>query len=282
MPTSSRRRAQGIVHTAASIALAENQAGVIQFIPAYGVRHGIIRHKQAVGVFVLRCVVLRSHHFRCELIGVHRPGVGKGNIVQGGVRHGNRSITVSGVYRAGNIFAGEVKPIRSAGGEVELLGRRPLCRQSGNACRNAVAGGVKVAVTVLPFEAGCVIFSRRSQTVGRGSGKGRAVLDNDLNIICAAAQLAAVQIKRDCFQSVRAQCVSVQDFKDRAETDVRDLDRSTVAPGAGRIVPTDRAIRLATIWCVLPPRKHVVPVFDVAAVLVQHRVPLIALGRTAL
>ena len=209
MPTSSRRRAQGIVHTAASIALAENQAGVIQFIPAYGVRHGIIRHKQAVGVFVLRCVVLRSHHFRCELIGVHRPGVGKGNIVQGGVRHGNRSIPVSGVYRAGNSFTGEVKPVCPTGGEVELLGRRPLCRQSGNVCRNAVAGGIEITVAALPDEEATCVAIGTGQTVGRGSGKGRAVLDNNLNIICAAAQLAAVQIKRDCFQSVRAQCVSV-------------------------------------------------------------------------
>ena len=148
--TSTRRRAQGIVHAAAGIALAENQAGGVQFIPAYGVRHGIIRHKQAVEVFVLRCVVLRSLHFRCELIGVHRSGVGKGNIVQGGVRHGNRSKTGSGVYRAGNIFAGEVKPVCPAGGEVELLGRRSICQQhrrgqrTQRGSRRHVAGNVQL------------------------------------------------------------------------------------------------------------------------------------------
>ena len=90
-----------------------------------------------------------------------------------------------------------------------MLGRRPLCRQSVNACRNAVAGGVMVAIAAKPLKIIACVAVGTGQTVGRGSGKGRAVLDNDLNIICAAAQLAAVQIKRDCFQSVRAQCVSV-------------------------------------------------------------------------
>ena len=125
----------------------------------------------------------------------------------------------------------------------DRVGICPLCRQSGNVCRNAVAGGVKVAVTVLPLRTISNLW--RSQTVGRGSGKGRAVLDNDLNIIGAAAQLAAVQIKRDGFQSVRAQCVSVQDFKDGAETDVHGPVRSSIVviPVAGRVVPTFRASR---------------------------------------
>ena len=200
--------------------------------------------------------------------------------MQGGVRHGSRSITVSGVYRAGNIFTGEVKPVCPAGGKVELLGRHPLCRQQGNACRNAVAGGVKVAVTVLPLHT--ISNLRRSQTVGRRSGKGRAVLDNDLNSICAAAQLAAIQIKRNCFQSVRTQCVSVQDFKDGAKTGKHAPSVNTVVvPAAGREKPPTRTKRRVATWCVLPPRIQAVPVFDVVAVLVQHRVPLIALGRTA-
>ena len=92
-------------------------------------------------------------------IGVHRPGVGKGNIVQGGVRHGNRSITGSGVYRAGNIFAGEVKPVRSAGGEVELLGRRPLCRQCDVACDRLVE--LVFGVTVVPAYKVISGFKRR-------------------------------------------------------------------------------------------------------------------------
>ena len=40
-------------------------------------------------------------------------------------------------------------------------------------------------------------------------------------------------------------------------------------------------MRRVVSCCVLPPRIYAIPVFDVAAVLVQHRVPLIALGRAA-
>ena len=156
-----------------------------------------------------------------------------------------------------------------------------MCRQSGNACRNAVAGGVKVAVTVLPLRT--ISNLRRSQTVGRRSGKGRAVLDNDLNIICAAAQLAAVQIKRDRFQSVRAQCVSVQDFKDGAKTGIVVPSGSKIiGKVAGRDKPSNRTAVQVVTYCVLPLRIHAAPVFDITAVLIQHRVPLIALGRPAL
>ena len=91
----------------------------------------------------------------------------------------------------------------------DRVGICPLCRQQGNACRNAVAGGVKVAIAAKPLKIIACVAVGTGQTVGRRSGKGRTVLDNDLNIIGAAAQLAAVQIKRNCFQSVRAQCVSV-------------------------------------------------------------------------
>ena len=90
-----------------------------------------------------------------------------------------------------------------------MLDKAPLCRQSGNACRNAFAGSVKVAIAAKPLIIIACVAVGTGQTVGRRRGKGRAVLDNDLNIIGAAADLATVQIKRDCFQSVRAQCVSV-------------------------------------------------------------------------
>ena len=122
-------------------------------------RHGIIRHKQAVGVFVLRCVVHRSRHCRCELIGVHRSGIGKGNIVQGGVRHGNCSRTVSGVYRSGNIFAGEVKPVCPTGGKVELLGKAPLCRQCDVTCDCLVE--LVFGITVVPAYKVISGFKRR-------------------------------------------------------------------------------------------------------------------------
>ena len=115
--TSHRRCAQGIVHAAAGIIFAENQTFVIQATPANRMRYGIVRHKQAVGIFVLLCILLGGCHLRCELVGVHRPCVGKGNIVQ-------RRIRQAAVSRAGNIHRRKVKIISAAGGEGKLLGRR--------------------------------------------------------------------------------------------------------------------------------------------------------------
>ena len=80
-------------------------------------RYGIVRHKQAVGIFFLLCILLGGHRLRCELVGVHRPCVGKGNIMQ-------RRIRQAAVSRAGNVLAGEVKVIRAAGSEGKLLVRR--------------------------------------------------------------------------------------------------------------------------------------------------------------
>ena len=102
-----------------------------------------------------------------------------------------------------------------------------------------------------------------------------------MNILGAAAQLAAVQVKGNGFQPVRAQCVRVQDFKDGAETDVRaGIHSMEVAPVAGRIEPANRTVRLRTTFkSILPPRKHPIPVFDISAVLVQYPVPFVALGR---
>ena len=90
--TSHRRCAQGIVHAAAGIIFAENQICGIQGIPAYIIRYGIIRHEQAVGIFILLCILLGGCHLRCELVGIHRPCVGKGNIVQRRIRQRNRTI----------------------------------------------------------------------------------------------------------------------------------------------------------------------------------------------
>ena len=112
--TSHRRCAQGIVH-AADIVLAENQICGIQGIPAYRMRYGIVRHKQAVVVRLYR--IISAHTFRVAGIGVHRSGISKGNIVQGAVRQ-------IAVHRAGNARAGEVKIIGAAGFEGKLLVRR--------------------------------------------------------------------------------------------------------------------------------------------------------------
>ena len=60
--TSHRRRTQRIAHAVGGVALAENQIFSIQVIPAYILRYGIIRHKQAVGIFVVLCILLGGCH----------------------------------------------------------------------------------------------------------------------------------------------------------------------------------------------------------------------------
>ena len=77
-------------------------------------RYIVVRHKQAVGVFVLLCILLGGCRRRHELVGVHRSGISKGNIVQGAVRQ-------TAVCRSGDVCAGEVKIISAAGSEGKLL-----------------------------------------------------------------------------------------------------------------------------------------------------------------
>ena len=60
--TSHGRRTQRIVHAAGCVVFAENQLCGMQGIPAYILRYGIIRHKQAVGIFVVLCILLGGCH----------------------------------------------------------------------------------------------------------------------------------------------------------------------------------------------------------------------------
>ena len=55
-------------------------------------RYGIVRHKQAVGVFVLLCILLGGLYRRREFVGFYRSHIGKGNIVQRRIRQRNRTI----------------------------------------------------------------------------------------------------------------------------------------------------------------------------------------------
>ena len=158
----------------------------------------------------------------------------------------------------------------------------PLHRQFRHISRNVDAGRVELPVAPEPHEVAACISVRAGHAVGHGSGKCAAVFHDDLNSIGAAAQLAAAKVKGNGLQSVRAQCVRVQDFKDGAETDARAGVRSiVVVPVAGRIVPAARTARREARRNILSPRIHFIPVLDISAVLIQHRVPFVALGRAA-
>ena len=194
-------------------------------------RYGIVRHKQAVGIFVLLCILLGGCHLRCELVGVHCPGIGKGHIVQ-------RIIRQSVVHRVGNAHAGEVKVIGATGSEVELLWGNKLRRQLGYVRRNIIVRSVELAIAAKPLEVAAGISVGAGQTFGRRRGKALAGFHNNLDSIRAAAQFSAAKVKGNGFQPVRAQRAGVQDFKDGAETEELEGERS-IGAGifAGRIVP---------------------------------------------
>ena len=158
----------------------------------------------------------------------------------------------------------------------------PLHRQGRHISRNTAAGFVGIAIAVKPHKVAACISVRAGQTLGCRRSKCAAVFHDDLNILGAITQRAAAKVKGNGFQSVRVQCVRVQDFKDGAETDVRVGVRSKfVEPEAGRKVPANRTVRRAARRNILSPRKHLIPVLDISAVLIQHRVPFIICGRTA-
>ena len=159
----------------------------------------------------------------------------------------------------------------------------PLRRQFRHLSRNTVAGGVEFTVAAKPHKETSCIPVRAGQTVGRRRGKLAAGFHDDLNILGAITQLAAAKVKGNDLHPVRTQCARVQDFKDGAETEVDVPKRGRgVIPEAGRVVPTVRPERLGGRRSILPPRIHFIPVLDISAVLVQHRVPFVALGHAAL
>ena len=200
-------------------------------IPACRVRYGIVRHEQAVGIFVRLCILLSGCHLRRELVGVHCPGIGKGHIVQ-------RIIRQSVVHRVGNAHAGEVKVIGATGSEVELLWGNKLRRQLGYVRRNIIVRSVELAIAAKPLEVAAGISVGAGQTFGRRRGKALAGFHNDLDSIRASSQFSAAKVKGNGFQPVRAQRAGVQDFKDGAETEEREGERS-IGAGifAGQIIP---------------------------------------------
>ena len=166
----------------------------------------------------------------------------------------------------------------------------PLHRQFRHISRNTGTGGVGIAIAVKPHEVAACISVRAGHAVGRRRGKCAAVFHDDLNSIGAAAERSAAKVKGNDLQSVRIQCVRVQDFKDGAETDDRVGVRSTaVVPAAGRIAPANRTARQVVSCCVLPPGIYILPIFDIAICIVivtlfcfvQNHIPLIISRGTA-
>ena len=194
-----------------------------------------------------------------------------------------RRIRQTAVRRAGNTRTGEVKVIGAAGNEGELLYGIELRRQLVHVCRDTVTRCVERTVAAAPHKVAAGISIRTGQTIGGRCGKAPAVFHNDLDILRAAAQFAAAQVKGNGFQPVSAQGFRVQDFKDGAETESRVGGISMgSAPGAGRTVPAKCSVLLRITRSILPPRIYYAPVFDISAVLVQYPVPFVALGRAAL
>ena len=156
------------------------------------------------------------------------------------------------------------------------------CHQLIHIRRNIIARCVELAVAATPLKVAAGISIRAGQAIGGRRGKALTVFYDDLNILGAAAQLAATKVEGNGFQPVSAQGFRVQDLKDRTETDARAGPRSIpVAPVAGGIVPATRTVHQQRTISILPPRMHLTTVFDISIVLVQYPVPFVALGRAA-
>ena len=112
-----------------------------------------------------------------------------------------------------------------------------LCRQLGYVRRNIIVRSVELAIAAKPLEVAAGISVGAGQTFGRRRGKALAGFHNDLDSIRASSQFSAAKVKGNGFQPVRAQRAGVQDFKDGAETEEREGERS-IGAGicAGQIV----------------------------------------------
>ena len=134
-----------------------------------------------------------------------------------GARHICRECCAHAIGVSGDIAAVDRAAVRIQG---YGIGRGcPLHRQFRHISRNTGTGFVGIAIAVKPHKIIIGISVRAGQTIGCGSGKCTAVFHNDLNSIGAITQRAAAKVKGNDLQSVRAQCIRVQDFKDGAETD---------------------------------------------------------------
>ena len=100
-------------------------------------RYGIVRHKQAVSVFILLSILLGGCRFRCEPISVDRTHIGKRHIMQGAVRQ-------IAVYRSGDVHRRQIKIVSATRGEGKLL--RLIFYRQRNVCEITCVIGIIITV----------------------------------------------------------------------------------------------------------------------------------------
>ncbi len=70
--------AQRIVHAACGVVFLPKIRPAVFRASAYIIRYGMVCNEQAVGIFILLCILLSGCRLCCELVGVHRACIGKG------------------------------------------------------------------------------------------------------------------------------------------------------------------------------------------------------------
>ena len=237
---SHRRRPEGIVHTAALIACAENHVFSVQLVPAYGMGQNMVRDKQTV---IVSCYILISA-FQTAGIGADLHGIGKGHPVEGLVRHRHCTILISFVvHHSRDLHCRQVEPVGPSGDDVKLLlPRLPPGGQSIHIRRNSLTRLIGLAIP-RPAAEGHALF-RGVQIITGGGGKGSAGSYHDPDIVGTAADPSAVEVDLHHGQTCGACRLSILDFKDRAETGIHVLfaGRDTV-PAAIRPIPSKYTLR---------------------------------------
>ena len=171
----------------------------------------------------------RGHrHIRCiavQHIGIHRARVGKGHIVQRLVRQILIHLAPPYLARCVKTLFRQVKVIRLARFQRELLRHIPLGRQLRYRRRHFRAGLIEFSIIAQPFEIAASVHPWPFYAGGSGRRERRRPAPyDDLGVLHAAGQeIAPVHIQRDDLQSVLPQLLSVHHLQHRAIAQFRRL-----------------------------------------------------------
>ena len=169
------------------------------------VPHRIERQRLVFGINIFKVIYLFASingcpaYLRVARAGEQSAAQGKNIVVGFHIRH----------RTAGAVCAGEVNHL------IVASDRKP-----GNIGRYGIAGFIAVPIFIRPIQ--LRVFRnavRTRQPFSSGCSEALAIFHDDLNILGAITQRAAAKVKGNDLQSVRTQCVRVQDFKDGAEAD---------------------------------------------------------------